>query len=90
MKKIFIIIFVLGILPTLVASSVKVVYIPDNIKIEENALKATTIRNLSEIEIYFSHPINLIDDFIYLLGRDNYRVVKLSMQGKLVSQRVEV
>jgi hypothetical protein len=90
MKKIFVIIFLLGIIPSLVASGVKVVYIPDNFKVEENVFKVTTIRNLSDIDIYFPRPINLIDDFIYLLDRDNFRVVKLSLQVKLVSQRVKV
>ena len=90
MKKIFVVIVVLGILPTLVAGGVKVVYIPDNIEVEDNIFKSTTIRNPSEIEIYFTHPINLIDDFIYLSDRDNFRVVKLSLQGNLVSQRIEI
>ncbi len=47
MKKIIIIIFLLGILPTLVASSVKVVYIPDSIKIENNASKEIIALNMS-------------------------------------------
>lgn len=89
-KKIIVIIFLLVILPSLLASGVKVVYITDNIKVEENVFKATTIRNLSEIEIYFSRHIYLIDNFIYLLDLYNYRVFKLSLQGNLVSQRVEV
>jgi len=86
MKKIFVIIIVLGIFPSLTVSGANVVYIPDNVKVEENVLKATTIRNLSDIDIYRCGPINLIDDFIYLLDYDNYRVVKLSFQGKLVAQ----
>jgi hypothetical protein len=86
MKKIFVIIFILGILPTLMASGGKVVYIPDNVEVEENVFKAATIGNLSEIEIYRCCPINLIDDFIYLLDYDSSRIVKLSQQGKFVSQ----
>ncbi len=86
MKKIFVIIFVLCILPILVASSVKVIYIPDNIKIEENASKEILVRNMSEVEIYTPYSIYIIDDFIYLLNHDSSEVIKLSLKGEIIGR----
>ncbi len=86
MKKIIFIIFALGILPILAASGVKVVYIPDNIEVEENVFKATTIRNLSEIEIYQPYPINIIGNYIYLATFNSSEVIKLSLKGEIISR----
>jgi hypothetical protein len=81
------IIIVIAFIPMLLSGSAKVVYIPDDITVEENCLKASTIRDLSkEAEIYWCAPIKLVDDFFYLLDYDKYRVVKLSLQGKVVGQ----
>jgi hypothetical protein len=70
----------------LLPGEVKVVYIPDKIDVEENAVEAETIANMSEIDIYRCCPIYVIDDFIYITETSTPRVVKLSYQGKLISQ----
>ncbi len=86
MKKIFVIIFVLGILPILAASGAKVVYIPDNIEVEENASKEIIVRNMSEVELYKVCPIFMIDDFIYLSNQDASEVIKISLKGDIIAR----
>jgi hypothetical protein len=86
MKKIFVIIIVLGILPTLLASGGKVVYIPDNVKIEENASKEIIVRNLSEVEIYAPYSIDIVNDYIYMLDKNSSEVIKLSLKGKIIGR----
>jgi len=70
----------------LLPGEAKIVYIPDTINVEENAVEAETIVNISEIEIYRCNPLYVIDDFIYIVDMLNAKVVKLSHQGRLISQ----
>jgi hypothetical protein len=64
----------------------KIVYIPDKINVEENTVETATIVNMSEINIYRTCPLYVIDDFIYIVDISNTRVFKLSYQGKVISQ----
>ena len=70
----------------LLPGEAKIVYIPDKINVEDDSVQATIIVNMSEIEIYKCYPIYIIDDFIYIADMSNHRVVKLSYQGKVISQ----
>ena len=70
----------------LLPGEAKIVFIPGKINVEDDSVQATTILNMSEIEIYKCYPLYHIDDFIYTVDMLNTRVVKLSYQGKVISQ----
>ena len=70
----------------LLSVEAKTVYIPEEISVEENAVKATTIRNMSEIEIYRCFPIDIIFDSVYILDMFSCKVVKLSLKGELLGR----
>lgn len=89
MKKIetFILLFAFSIIFPLVSlGQSKVVYLPDNINIEDNAVKTEVVRNLSEVDIYQAYPIYVIDNFIYLSEFGKHKVFKLSLQGKVIAR----
>jgi hypothetical protein len=70
----------------LLPGETKIVYIPDKINIEANAMHATAIRNMSEIGLYKTNNIYFIDDFIYISDILTPQVIKLSLQGKVVGR----
>jgi hypothetical protein len=70
----------------LLAGEARIVYIPDKINTEANAVHATTIRNMSEVGIYQCDRIYIIDNFIYIADILTPQVVKLSLQGKVVGR----
>ncbi len=68
----------------ILAQNVKTVYIPDNIKAEENSAKETFVHNLSDEKIFVSGAIYAIDDKIYFLNKNPLEIIKLTLQGKVL------
>jgi len=66
--------------------SVKIVTLPDDIKVEENIFKETLVRNLSDVEIYEAFNLYVIDGAIYIANSKTPEIVKLSMQGLLLGR----
>jgi hypothetical protein len=64
----------------------KIVFIPDDVKIEENAARETLVHNLSREEIYKSLSLNVIDGFIYLDMEKPVEIIKLNLKGKTIKR----
>ncbi|MCP5045901.1 MAG: hypothetical protein GY940_01920, partial [bacterium] len=64
----------------------KTVYINDNIKVEKDAFKITTIRNLTEAEYYYPYSIDIIHGSVYLIDKKPRKVIKLSLQGYVMGR----
>ena len=50
------------------AQSVKTIFVPDEIKVEEDTAKEIVVTNLSDVEIYRAVEIHIVDDFLYFLN----------------------
>ena len=85
-KKILFIVFIFIFFPILLLSKIKVVNLPDNIKIEENSAKELVVRNMSEADIYKCHYICLIDGFIYMSNEESSEVIKISLKGEILAR----
>lgn len=71
----------------LVCGKVKVVHLPDEIKVEKNVAKETVVRNLTEeAELFKTHPFFLIDGFIYMFKRKPAELIKFTNDGKIVGR----
>ena len=68
----------------LLPGEAKIVFIPDDVKIEENAARETLVHNLSREEIYKSLSLYVIDGFIYLEMEKPFEIIKLNLKGKTV------
>jgi hypothetical protein len=65
---------------------VKIVNLPDEIKVEENVFKENFIRNLSEFEIYEYYALHVIDGMIFYVNANPLEIVKLSLQGEILGR----
>jgi hypothetical protein len=82
MRNVFLVAAIIVLCPLLLLSgNTRVIYIPEDILIEENAQHVTTIRNLSDFEIYRPGPIVIFDGFIYITQPKYQSIVKISLQG---------
>ncbi|MGD2087547.1 MAG: 6-bladed beta-propeller [Candidatus Aminicenantes bacterium] len=86
MKKLIILILAVILGVKVFPIGVKIVNLPNNIKAEENVVKETFVRNLSELEIYDFLSIYVIDENIYITNWTPRELVKLSLQGKLLGR----
>jgi hypothetical protein len=68
------------------SQNIKVIHIPDDVKIEENAARETLVHNLSREEIYNSLSLNVIDGFIYLELEKPVEIIKFNLEGKTVKR----
>ncbi len=66
------------------AKKVKTVFIPDNIKVEENVAKEAFVCNLSDQEIYYTGFIYAADDSLYFYNRKPVEIIKLSPKGEVI------
>lgn len=64
----------------------KIVKLPKEIKVEENDIKISTIRNMSEVEIYKTYQMKMINGFIYLVNFESSEIVKISLNGRVISR----
>lgn len=76
----------LAFVPVSFSQSVKVIHIPDNVKIEKNVARETFVHNLSADGIYESTLFSIIDGFIYLGKRKPIELIKLNPEGKIVKR----
>lgn len=68
-------------------SGVKIVHLPESIKIQENHTKETFVRNLTEEgKIFRAHPLFLIDGYIYIFQQKPVELIKLTLDGKVVAR----
>jgi hypothetical protein len=70
----------------ILSQNVKVIHIPDDVKIEENTAREILVHNLSREEIYRSLSLNVIDGFIYLDMEKPVEIIKLNLKGKTVKR----
>jgi hypothetical protein len=65
---------------------VKIVHIPDDVKIEKDATRELFVKNLSEEEIYRPYRFFIIGDFIYMQRDKPVGILKIDLKGKIVCQ----
>jgi len=66
--------------------NVKTVYIPEDIRAEENTAKETVVRELSEQEIFKTGFLYCVDDSLYFFNPKPPEIVKLTLHGDVVKR----
>lgn len=84
-KWTFVLFLILGV-QFLMGQRVKTVFIPDDIKVEENTARETIITNLSDEEVYRCGWMNFIDGFLYVLSFKPVAILKVSPGGSVVKR----
>ena len=69
MRNWVLVLLLIAVVQFLPGQNVKTVFIPDDIKIEENAAKETVVRNLSDQEIFITGFLYCVDDYLYFFNR---------------------
>jgi hypothetical protein len=85
MRKVLFVAAIITLYPVLLLSgNTKVVFLPDEIKVEVDSIREIVLQNMSDQEIYKCAPIYIIDDFIYMTKRKPDEVIKLSLNGEII------
>jgi len=86
MKKWITVIFLLIFAKLIFPQTVKEIQIPINVRIEENIITETLIKNLFYQEVYQMGVFYIIDDYIYMTNFKPPEIMKLNLKGELVGK----
>ena len=79
-------VFLLMVPQLIFPQTVKEVQIPKDVKIEENIIKETLIKNLFDEEIYQMGNFYIIDDYIYMTNYRPPKIMKINLKGEFVGK----
>ncbi len=86
----FSVLFAIILTQPMLSQQIKTIRVPNDIKVEENAVKEIEIRNLSDEEIFRCPCIYICRDFIYLASFQTPKIVKMDLKGKTLQQAVKI